>query len=412
MKYSYNQRQFSVSIMYALLFVGYPLVAVISQFTGMSNRVLSICMRVFFASLCVVFLIRIFAGKNRLNDNLIYWSCLSFILIAYGLRFYFDVWIWQITSIDPYVMTGVLIASTLLPALAFSTSNLAMPNRQTLRRLYFILAFTGGSLFLFANLGSTGSSVVSGRVSLETFNPIGISFIGAKLAILSVFIFATKTRKSLAESAYTVGFALLGIALVLLGGSRGPMFAFSLALFILYISIRLPSRKLLISGYLVIGLFVSILLGQLLQDAFQISAFERFLNVFNFDSTASQSTEARIFLYRSSWQVFMDSPFFGSSIVEPITKYYPHNIFLELLMSTGILGGIVFLTIIVLTIRSSLIIHRYSYSMFWLVLLYVQECVLAMTSSAVWGAGSFWASTAAIIATASILKKSERMSRI
>ena len=138
-------------------------------------------------------------------------------------------------------------------------------------------------------------------------------------------------------------------------------------------------------------------IATIFQQSFNSSALDRFVNVFNFDSTFSQSTLVRLLAYQSSWNLFIEYPIIGSTIIDPATGFYPHNISLEILISSGLIGGVCFLMLLILTYLGALKIYRYRYDMFWIVLLLIQQFLLSQTSGAVWGASTFWVLLAAVI---------------
>ena len=79
----------------------------------------------------------------------------------------------------------------------------------------------------------------------------------------------------------------------------------------------------------------------LLIDLTQIGMYNRFAN---FGKDASSDTSLREESWVRAWNHFLDSPLFGSSYVDLYDYSYPHNIYLEVLMATGLIGGILFFT--------------------------------------------------------------------
>ena len=68
----------------------------------------------------------------------------------------------------------------------------------------------------------------------------------------------------------------------------------------------------------------------------------------------NSSRDPRFDIYQNAWDDFLDSPIIGKQYVTSIFNFYPHNIVLEVLMSLGIVGIILFLPI-VLSIGASMI---------------------------------------------------------
>jgi len=198
---------------------------------------------------------------------------------------------------------------------------------------------------------------------------------------------------------------MLGLVLLIAGGSRGPLVGFVFSLGIFYLSINFSWRKLRSLLFIVLGVVFFIFVAKYAQDSINSSALDRFLNAFNFGSVASQSIESRVNMMESALQLFFEYPILGVSIIEPGSGWYPHNIFLEILMSTGLVGGVCFITLVVLLVKSAFVILNYQYSMFWLVLLFSQAFVTSMTSGAVWGVSTFWILLACIIMSGGVISR-------
>jgi O-antigen ligase len=136
---------------------------------------------------------------------------------------------------------------------------------------------------------------------------------------------------------------LLGIILfmgILATGSRGPLLMLLLVLFIrliLYFKGKYPDR-----GYLPLMLvFVLILISASIYFAFLQDFFTRgSVNILQ-----EYNVRERIDLYREAFANFICNPIFGSGTgtFNYQKRNYPHNIILELLTETGLIGLILFI---------------------------------------------------------------------
>jgi len=87
---------------------------------------------------------------------------------------------------------------------------------------------------------------------------------------------------------------------------------------------------------------------------------------------------------------FDRSPLLGDSLVESTLRFYPHNAFLESMMTTGI-GGLMLLTVSVLVAGVSAFRALRDPVSRWLGLLFVQQLIGAQTSGSLYLDQSFWA---------------------
>jgi O-antigen ligase len=97
-------------------------------------------------------------------------------------------------------------------------------------------------------------------------------------------------------------------------------------------------------------------------------------------------SEARIYIWEASIHQFLDDPVFGNSLENEQVNHYPHNLFLEVLITTGILGFIpffLFICIIFLKIKT-IIIHEPRH--FWMCTIFLQAFVASMFSGALYNA--------------------------
>jgi O-antigen ligase len=132
-------------------------------------------------------------------------------------------------------------------------------------------------------------------------------------------------------------------------------------------------------------IFILHFVSQNLFDQSMVDLFSGFLNV---GSKSDQSANMRFQSYYGAFQQFSDSPFFGDISEERSTGFYPHNIFLELLMATGLFGFVVFLIV------NSLVIYMYlchkSDDFLVVFLLYIQYFVASLFSGSVFTNSAFW----------------------
>lgn len=170
-------------------------------------------------------------------------------------------------------------------------------------------------------------SYLSGEAfrSILGLNPIWLARELGLSALASLTTFKNKLKFLLVS---------LFIFNIILTRSRGPLIALIITLFIVYLYKSLMIRKygnLALISVLILGSVFLLLLGIGMDEYFirgEASFFEE------------TNVSSRVALYKSAWNDFIESPILGKGIgnYNHYRHSYPHNIILELLAETGLLG--------------------------------------------------------------------------
>lgn len=122
---------------------------------------------------------------------------------------------------------------------------------------------------------------------------------------------------------------------------------------------------------------------------------ERLLN-FTKDRVSGKK-EVRDFEQQAALNDFLSSPVLGRSIVNSFDNTYPHNIAIEVAMSLGIIGIIVFLPMLFLLLYKSFILPYYYPSMIIHSVFIIMTYFLTFFSGSIWASTNFWAVAAMIL---------------
>lgn len=106
-------------------------------------------------------------------------------------------------------------------------------------------------------------------------------------------------------------------------------------------------------------------------------------------------------LLTDSWKAFVKHPLLGAGI-EPLGQY-PHNLIVESFLAIGIVGGMVFVSLVLISTIAAWIVLRTDRTHFWIGLLFVQHMIWAMLSGSLYGSAATWCLMAAVVARASQL---------
>lgn len=193
---------------------------------------------------------------------------------------------------------------------------------------------------LYLNYGQNVQKIFFERTELaygaqtgfHPLNPISIGRAGAIILMVGLYYFLVNKNNK-----YIKNFLLicLGTTILLLGGSRGPVISVIIAL----VLILLLSRKHFNKFKFMLLVIVIVILAFQLNFQDELSVMKRF-------EASSYSAElSRTLIWKSAFEYFLISPLIGYSIIDKF-GHYPHNIYLEALMSVGLLGSLPFFIIL------------------------------------------------------------------
>ena len=366
----------------AMLF-GFPLVSTLSVGLGLSSRMVSIPYRMaIFAASIAWFAIAAALGK-RVIDRRVIW-CVGLLALMLMLRMFWDR---TVVSLPIDLQWGDLsmqiLGITVLPVLPFLfTVDRAQVVRAHSTSLWLGL---GASVAIVIGVLLSIRAYVGGRLATDVLNPISIGAAGVSLYVVSSSL--TASRRLVTFLARAVG-ALAGVGLCLLSASKGPLLEL-LAVIVLQFAIPArplskAQRALYVVGILaVIGIATGVAIWA--SGNAGLVLWSRLENV-----SSDPSVAARWLLWRGAIEQFDRSPLLGDSFVESTLRFYPHNAFLESMMTTGIIG-LVLLTISTLVASVSAFRALKDPSSRWLGLLFVQQLIGAQVSGTLYLSQSFWA---------------------
>jgi len=180
--------------------------------------------------------------------------------------------------------------------------------------------------------------------------PIIISQYGGLAAL--TFFYAICYRKFTFHDAF---FWLIGMALLVVGASRGPLIAILFTHFLItlhLIKTRFKSLRLWASLSVVLLVFIIGVIKFIVPNIKQIFLFDRVTK----SVETGEGLDARATQWSTAWAQFLDNPIAGDSIIEKSLNFYPHNLILEILMSTGIIGGFCFFILLFKSINNYFVV--------------------------------------------------------
>lgn len=339
--------------------------------------------------------------------------------LSWGLLAFFGFWaayasrilIVAATRVDVVIETGrftlgfiatMAAGGVFLPALAILVNSCwEMP--KLLRNLTVALAM-GSGLMTIIFYGKTFTNfehrMSAGDTSGEvvTINSLAIGYLGAGLVVASAYFFVCLSRKGLWGTLVGIVAGGMGLFLMVGSASRGPLVCSgATGAFLLLTQLRNFSiRKL----FMVISSVVISAAGiVLLTQATGSTVLDRLLGIGYAIQTNSEGA-SRLEIWQMAISEISYSPLWGSSLTlraEDGTDMYPHNLFLESMLATGLVGTIPLLFVLFFAFRSAWMIILEKPEFGWVALYFVLYFNYQMLGGAIYASGQFWISTAAVI---------------
>lgn len=376
-----------VAVFTCLGLAGYSVVSHLPEFLNISSRAVTVPLRALILGLALI--VMLMAAQGRLDYRLGHFAIPLLVFWGlYLLRMLADGYLNPVRLRLPpaeYLLYG--LGTSLLPMLAFGVLQDRRTIAKSIRLTLAVLAF-GCLIGILNNLSElrTGARFDGN----EIFNTISFGHLGTSVAGVSILLLVQGNRPYPLPRWALIAFIPLGLLTLLVAGSRGPLVA--LAAMLLAIALAGFKRGRGIQVLVLLFALVSTV-PRMMNEPTSVGGtlVERLANV-----TTDQSTSIRKELWRHSWEQFLDNPILGSSLEERYELIYPHNLVLEAFMSTGLLGGIAFLILLLggLFRAKQLILSRSHYG--WLGLLFVQYSVGGMFSGSLYGSSTFWYLLAAV----------------
>lgn len=361
--------------------VGFYVVLICSLSLGLYGREITIAHRV--SVIAIALLAAVLHIKNW--QSLQWLLVLSLFYVLYSLRIIqndMDSLLVQ-RSASEYLM--YLWGTTFVPSMGACALGLKGKNSSghVLSVLASLAVFSSLSFYFYRDLLSLSGDSRGVRSQSEhalTISPLALGYLGAANVLIGLW--ASVNLKSRIQKLLSIICGAAGLAPILLGASRGPIVgmliaggAYTVASF----GSGVRSRE---SGLRALAFLVFFGAAAVFVTVTESAAVTRLLSMGQ-DYQSGSSEMVRVELYAEACRKIADAPLLGSHI-ELENGMYPHNVFLEALMSCGIAGFLyvaVFIRATVAAWRS--LVHP---QIGWVAVIYFLFLTLNMVSGSIWGA--------------------------
>ncbi|APG65035.1 hypothetical protein LPB136_06540 [Tenacibaculum todarodis] len=335
---------------------------------------------------------KIFHIKSKLFIAIVFFWIIMFVKIIYS--FYYSS-INYPESILKYVFTffGVLV----LPSLSILATPLEKINFKFIIKILFITLIITALLSVFSYDFNNLESRLSKYLKI---NPIALGYIGANLGLISGFLFFKNKRLI-----FILTF-LLAILLIALSASRGALISLFISLLLSIIfnyNIKLKNKW----GYF-IGFNVFLIVVLFLSLNYNLAFSERILKLFY---NSDESLRQRTVLWLASIKGFLNNPFLGNTFLISLKLKksivtYPHNFIFESFYTGGIIGGMLYLYILLDSFKKALKILVNS-ELGWISLIFIQFIIFGLLSSSIYFFYQFWLFLFLILSVSLFLKENK-----
>jgi O-antigen ligase len=381
------------TIVILISFPAYPLIAAVASYLSFESTSISLVSRTTNVVLCIIIICFNITG-NRTSRHSNYLVLLSIFWAMYVARMLVDTTVFSgYLGQSSYYYWIWAIGGSMLPmyALAMKENDMKSMERYFLPMYY--VTFLAGIIAVASASGAVASGpqgVIeeTGRARLgDALNPISLGHLGVMLFVQSIWaaMFNVSWGRLYKILLLPIGCAV-GAYLILVANSRGPMISVTICLLALLIS--LPYRyKINVFLVLLVGAVSIIPAARYVEDNYNISVFSR---IFNMSVSDQAESSSRLDLFASALNEFVEHPWLGSGMEDPLTGSYPHNVTVEALMALGLFGGLLLLSIFLLMMLRSLKILARWPRIGWPALLFVQYVVGAQFSGSLYSSTYMW----------------------
>lgn len=365
MNLTHDYRKTNALVAFVVVFsvLGYPIQAAIPAYFNVDSTLFNSGIRAL-VTLVSIFIIGEQCASGKLVINR---YAVPFVLfwLMYLVRLFVDLQIKEVTyaydRFTPFFIYSMAIGGCLIPSIAVFLSTKKLDLNYIYKWIY-VGSFVGNLLIfvlmLYQNDISSWAGIFAGRLVIYGYddngargviNPISVSFYGSILFLISLVDLKIKSseyqnNRIIFNLLKLIG-VILGLTNLFAGASRGP-FLSTLLLMILLLLFGFYRFRNKLSIFFTYSMIATSIVGMYLIMDLKLP-FENFTIFQRLDffqqatgTHQSQGVNERISLYQTAWSQFINNPVLGDKIVVNYYNVYPHNVLLEILMSLGVVGGL------------------------------------------------------------------------
>ena len=351
--------------------------------------------------LVIVFslLMLLITNKFRINNSK---STILFFLFAivYLIRIFID-----FIQSEPYYLSYqnvffYFISFSVLPFIIIKSIKISKKNIDSIFKSLLIggISFSILSVIFYTRFIGQVYRLSSTTAGEEVLSPLALSYCSSLLICVFIF-YLLHNKTSFIKKIILLSTILLSTIPFFLGASRGSILAIIIS-FVIYFFTEIGKKSI----FRTILITAIVMISIISLDAYLESGLiGRFTNISK-DIESGSSSALRIILWETALNQFADFPIIGDKLRVNNFDGYPHNIIIEVLQTTGIIGFIPFILLIISAWRKLFFIAKYYKEHFWLLVIFIQSFVHHLFSGAIYTGAWLWTSMALVFILYDYLK--------
>lgn len=219
---------------------------------------------------------------------------------------------------------------------------------------------------------------ISPNMGEEYISPLALSYLSALAIGLGTSYLMTN---NVGRSKRLFVYATIGLSIIpfFLGSSRGSV----IALFFPFIFYLFFQRNLKNKIKSIVVLVIVCVLFFIVIQFIKLGVIERI--IYTIDALQSGGGSlSRLSIWYEAWMQFLNNPVIGNSLEVESTGGYPHNILLEVLITTGIFGFLGYCLFLFFTLKKAAQIIKINPSHFFIVVIFLQALMRSMFSGGIY----------------------------
>lgn len=379
-----------IYIVFFFIFIGYyASLLLASNVVGLElSRLFTIPIRVLIL-VCLLLLGAVnFRHLKKVSANALFYLFVFIYCIRLAIDYNSEAYYYM--SVEEVFM--YLVSFCILPYLIISKFSF----NEILIKVIFKSMLHGGFLFSVLVLVYYGkfigqvSRLGAGVAHEDVLNPLALSYSSALIiGVFSFYILHNSLKRT--DRIIAIVTIILSIIPFFLGASRGSLIALGITI-VVYLfcskNIKTIFRSLMF-------MILSVILLVFLDGYLNSGLIDRMTQTSQ-DIDQGNSSAQRLTIWNNALDQFYNNPFIGDKLEVNNWESYAHNLFVETLQTTGILGFIPLLILVVLTWKNVFRIAIHYKQYFWIAVIFIQSFIQSMFSGAIYISSWIWVSMALI----------------
>ncbi|MEJ5994822.1 O-antigen ligase family protein [Pedobacter sp. Du54] len=322
-------------------------------------------------------------------------------MIFYLIRIVID----YSTGEDFYLSYGDLffyfVSFSIIPFISITIFDLREKHLSTIIETLIMtgFAFSLAAIVLYGHFIGQVSRLRTDSVGEEVISPLALSYCSTLIISITV-IYLVYNKVAIFKRLICYLAITLSIIPFFLGASRGALFALFLPFLLMLIARNNVKFTLKISFALIVSSVILVYLDEMMGSGL----VRRFFGTSEAIETGSTSA-IRLEIWKSSFNQFLNNPIIGDKLRVENWTGHPHNMLIEVLQTTGLLG---FIPIVILLLRAFLIcfrVFKYIPKYSWVAIIFIESFMQNMFSGSISSAAWFWTSIALLFSLETLLTK-------